>query len=45
MKFIIHIGDAPPHGKQYSKDDANIRWAESGGPSGISIYDVARSYH
>ena len=40
MRFLFHIGDAPPHGRIYSDSRFGDYWPE-GCPCGITIENLA----
>ncbi|KAL4484491.1 hypothetical protein ABPG74_019668 [Tetrahymena malaccensis] len=41
QKFIFHICDSPPHGKQFGTESKNPAWTEKGCPCGVNEYNIA----
>ncbi|KAL4484490.1 hypothetical protein ABPG74_019667 [Tetrahymena malaccensis] len=41
QRFIFHICDSPPHGKQFGIKSSNPLWTQKGCPCGINEYQIA----
>ncbi|KAL4488822.1 hypothetical protein ABPG72_016475 [Tetrahymena utriculariae] len=42
VRFLFHICDSPPHGKQYGVSSSDSSWTNNGCPCGINEYHVAK---